>query len=417
MAKAKLKVAQTTSALPHKFLRLQQLLAVIVLLTIATPVYPFNPTQLNEQERQEWEQLIQRFNQPRTFNLLAGKMWSLTHGGDSKKVQEILHLFSAIDQTSGRRPAITTREYKNRIAAFLESDDDQVAGFAATLLAITGDLSFATQIARLLDKKDPPEDPERYVHDLTSRASAAYALSLMGAKEYVPKVALMLKSKNDYDRAGAATALGEFKAREYAKDIAALLKPESGMLSGVESPIHALMEMGAGAEYAAEFVSVIRRNRNGDMTETAVFALVKLGDRQHAKEIARLLSDEYRKADAAVALAIMGATEYTDQIATLLKDRNSSTRMAALDALGIMRAKKYEQQIARHLKDPEVELNAAFALVLMDADRYAKRIIPTVDHLYRGNLNLIDPQPFVEEELQQINNRFRTSFLRMKNLR
>ena len=53
----------------------------------------------------------------------------------------------------------------------------------------------------------------------------------------------------------------------------------------------------------------------------------------------------------------------------------------------------------------------------MDADRYAKRIVPMVEHLYRENLNLVDPQPFVDEELQQISNRFRTSFLRMKNLR
>lgn len=412
MAKAKSKVAQTASGLPQKFLK--PLLSVVVLLAIVTPAYS---TQLTEPERQEWEQLIQRFNQPQTFNLLAGRMWSLTHGGDSKKVQEILTLLTVIDPRSGRRPAITTKEFKNRIAAFLESDDDQVAGFAATLLAITGDLSFAPQIAKLLDKKDPPQDPERYVHDITSRASAAYALSLLGAKEYVPRVALMLKSKNDYDRAGAATALGQFKAKEYAKDIAELLKPESGMMSGVESPIHALMEMGVGAEYAAEFVSVMRRDSDGDLTETAVFALVKLGDRQHAKEIARLLSEKYRKADAAVALAIMGATEYTDQIAGLLKDEDSSTRAAALDALGILRAKKYEREVARHLKDPEVELNAAFALVLMDADRYAKKIIPVVDHLYRQNHNLVDPHPFVEEELEQLKNRFRASFLRMKNLR
>ena len=406
MAKAKLKLAQTALAL-----------SVFFLLAIATSVYPFNPTQLNEQERQEWEQLIQRFNQPRTFDLLAGNMWSLTHGGDSKKVQEILNLFMVLDPRSGRRPAITTREFKNRIATFLDSDDDHVAGFAATLLAVTRDLSYAPLIAKLLDKPDPPADPERPVHDLTSRAAAAYALSLLGAKEYVPRVALMLKSKNDYDRAGAATALGEFKAKEYAKDIAELLKPERGMLFGVESFIHALMEMGVGAEYAAEFVSVIRNDADGDMTETAMFALVKLGDRQHAKEIARLLSDEFRKADAAVALAIMGATEYTDQIAGLLKDKDSLTRMAALNALGIMRAKKYERQVARHLNDPDDRLNAAFALVLMDADRYAKRIIPTVEHLYRQNLNLVEAQPFVEEELEQINNRFRTSFLRMKNLR
>ena len=387
-----------------------------MLLAIATPVYPFNPTQLSAQEKQEWEQLIQRFNEPRTVRLLAGRLWSLTHGGDSKKVEEILNLLTVLDPKSARRPAINTKEFKNTIASFLDSDDDHVAGFAATLLGVLGDLSFAPRIAKLLDKKDPPDDPEKFVPPITSRASAAFALSLMEARDYVQKVALMLKSKNDYDRAGAAIALGQFKAREYAKDVAELLKSESGMSSGAESAIYALMEMGAGAEYAAQFVSVMRDD-HGDTTETAVFALVKLGDKQHAKEIAQLLSQEYRKADAAVALAIMGATEYTDQIARLLNDKDSLTRVAALNALGIMRATKYQLQVAKNLKDPEsfVPIHAAFALVLMDADRYAKRIIPMVEHLHRQNLNLIDPQPFVEEELQQINNRFRSSFERMKN--
>jgi HEAT repeat protein len=398
---------------------IHKLPALFVLLAIITPVYPFNLAQLNAQEREEWEQLIKRFNEPRTFNLLTGKMWSLTHGGDVKKVEEILNLLTVLDPTSGRRPAITTKEFKNRIAAFLESDDDQVASFAATLLAIMGDLSYAPLIAKLLDKQDPPTDPERFVHDITSRGAAAYALSVLGAREYVPKVALMLKSKNDYDRAGATSALAEFKATEYADDIAELLKSESGMLVRDDSPIYALMEMGVGAKYAAEFVRIVHDNPDRDVTQTAVFALAKLGGKEHAKEIARLLVDTYLKEGAAVALAIMGATEYTDQIAGLLKDKDNSVRMGALSALGIMRAKKYEQQIARHLKDPDlgVHLNAAFALVLMDADRYAKTIVPMVQHLYRDNLNLVESQPFVEEELQQINNRFRSSFERMKKLR
>lgn len=409
---ARVKVAQTASALPLKFLTAFALLASV------TSVYPFNnATQLNTQEQQEWDEVIKRFNEPRSINLQTGQMWSLTHGGDSKKVQEILNFLTILDQRSGRRPGITVREFKNRIAAFLDSDDDQVAGFAATLLAITGDPSFAPQIAKLLDKQDPPADPERVVHDLTSRASAAYALSLLGAKEYVPRIALMLKSKNHYDRAGAANALGEFKATEYANDIAELLKPESGMLASNESPIYALMEMGVGAKYAPEFARIIRDARDEDLSETAVYAIVKLGSKEHANEIARLLNDEYRKADAAVALAIMGATEYTDQIARLLSDKDSLTRMAALNALGILRATRYERQIARLLNDADVRLNAAFALVLMDADRYAKKIIPMVEHLYRENLNLVDPQPFVDDELEQINNRFRTSFQRMKKLR
>lgn len=394
---------------------IHRLLSVVALLALVISVCPYSYAQLNVQQRLEWEELIKRFQAPGTFNLLTGQMWALTHGGDSKKTEEILNLLSVLDTTSGRRPAITTREYKNRIAAFLESDDDLVAGFAATLLAITGDLSFAPQIAKLLDTKDP----ERVVHDITSRGSAAFALSLLEARDYIPKVALLLKSKNDYDRAGAARALARFRATEYAKDIAELLKPESGMLANSDAPIYALMEMGVGATYAAEFARVVRDNRDEEMT--AMYALAKLRAREYAKDLVPLLVDTLRKADATNALAMMGATEYADQIARLLNDKDSSNRSAALTALGILGAKKYQQQIAIHLRDAEdVRSSAAFALVLLDADRYATRIIRIIEPPDGVGIVLLQDfefHPLVADDLLEINSRFKTSFARMKRSR
>lgn len=327
----------------------RKLLALIALLAIVTTtVYPFHSTQLNEQERQEWEELIQRFREPRAARLLIGPLVGGIHGGGLKVDEEMMNLVTLLYGRSGRQPAINTREFKNRIATFLNSDNDDNATCAAIMLGITGDLSFAPQIATLLDKRDQPADADGNF----SRTSAAFALSLMGAKDYVPKVALMLKSKHARDRAGAATALGQFHAKEYAKDVA------------------------------------------------------------------RLLGDEFLKADAAKALAIMGASEYTDQIARLLNDKDETNRIAALIALGIMRANKYQQQVARHLKDADdfVRLCAAVALVLMDADRYAKTIIPKVERLYRENNLLLEQEfhPFVVDELQQIDRRFRSSFERMK---
>ena len=201
MAIANLKVAQ----------------AALVLLTIFTSVYPFNSTQLSVQERQEGERLIKRFNEPRSVRLLGQQLWGEIHGGGLKISEEMRNLLILIDLTSGRRPAINTREFKNRIASFLDSDNDDDAAFAATLLGIAGDLSYAPQIAKLLDKRDPPADASGFVMPIGSRASAAFALSLMGAKEYVPKVALMLKSKNDYDRAWAVRALRQFRLRNMRK--------------------------------------------------------------------------------------------------------------------------------------------------------------------------------------------------------
>ena len=240
----------------------------------------------------------------------------------------------------------------------------------------------------------------------------------MGAREYIPKLVLMLKSQNDYDRMGAAIALGQFQAKEHANKVASLLRRENPGLRVDDSPIYALMEMGVGPAYAADFARVLHNNFDTEITKTAAFALAKLGAKEYKKDIAKLLGQEFHKGDAAKVLALMGATEYVDQIASLLKDQNGLTRTAALLALGIMRATNYVPQVASLLKDAEVyvPIYAAYALVLMEADQYADQILPKVEHLYREDLFLGEERfhPFAEDEIKKIKNRFKESFLRMK---
>ena len=374
-------------------------------------------TQKASEVTQESTQLAMRFQNLRSINLLSSQMWTLTHAGMLKnEVDESMKLLATfLEKALKNEDAGSATEFKSKMAAFLNSNDDVVAGFAAIVLGISGDRNYTPEIAKLLDKEEPTDVRSK---PITSRNRAALALSLMGAREYIPKLVLMLKSQNDYDRMGAALALGQLQAKEHANEVASLLRSGNDQLRVDESPIYALMEMGVGPAYVADFAKLLNDSFDTETSKAAAFALAKLGAKQYKPHIAKLLGQEFHKGYAAVVLALMGATEYVDQIARLLKDKSGLTRTDALLALGIMRATKYVPQIAEHLKDPEVyvPIHAAFALVLLEADRYADQILPEVEHLYREDRMLGQERfhPFAEDEGKKIKNRFKESFLKMK---
>ena len=103
------------------------------------------------------KQLALRFQNPRSINLITSEMWALTHAGSLKnevdESMELLVIF--LDKASKNEDAGSAKEFKSKMAAFLNSKDDIVAGFAATVLGISGDLSYAPLIAKLLDKEEP----------------------------------------------------------------------------------------------------------------------------------------------------------------------------------------------------------------------------------------------------------------------
>jgi HEAT repeat protein len=406
-------------------LHFRTFLLLIVLTLIPAAAAAQSTTPSADEGRREWEQLRKRFNEPRSYNLITSGMWTLTHAGESKKeIEEVIRLLTILSDSFAKQDLALLKDvggargFKDRMAALLNSKDDVVAGFAATMLGISGDSRYSPTVAKLLDKKDPPEDDEEWHPEVSSRGRAAVALSLLGAREYVPKLVAMLGSPSRYDRSGAAIALGQLGAREHAKEVAAVLSDQRYKYEDDDSPIHALVEMGVAAEYVGEIAKVLQDEFRGETVETAAYALAKLGARQYAKDIARLLGKEFRKGDAAKALAVMGAAEYGDEIARMLGDKNPLNRKDALLALGVLNATKYAVQVAKHLKDPEgfVTNYAAYALVLMGSGEHADQVVPLVENAHRQNLylNAGDFHPIVEEELSKIRSRFNENYLKMK---
>jgi HEAT repeat protein len=84
----------------------------------------------------------------------------------------------------------------------------------------------------------------------------------------------------------------------------------------------------------------------------ACYALAKLNAKQHVKDLAGLLEDEYRRRHAAKALAVFGAKEYPKDIAKLIEDTNSLVRCDALIALAILDARGASREHRRASSGP-----------------------------------------------------------------
>lgn len=383
------------------------------------------PSELRQDEKQKWEKLRKRFTEEYVGYLYSG-IWPLTHSDDSRsEVEESLKLLQVLINALGRNdPALLNeiggvKGFKERFLRLMRSGGDTVSGFAATVLAISGDSSYAPQIAALLEKKDASSADEFAYPVVTVRGRAARALGILGAKEYAPRIVPLLQSKNEYDRAGAATALGLLGAKEYAQDVVKMLSNRDFIIRE-DSAIYSLMLMGAAAEYKKEIAQVLGEIET-ERSKTAAYALARLRAKEYAKDIARLLKDPLRKGYAAKALAIMGAKEYAGEIALMLNDNNELNQADALLALGVMNAKEYIPQVAKRLKPKSekdfVSTYAAMSLVLMDAGEYAKDILPLLKRAGQADafLDVGSFNPIVEDDVDEINNRFKTSLARMSS--
>jgi len=178
--------------------------------------------------------------------------------------------------------------------------------------------------------------------------------------------------------------------------------------------------MGVAADYADVFASVLRDKLTPSETaEAAVYALAALKSKRHAKDIARLLDEKYRRADAAKALALMCAKEYAPRIALMLSDEGSLDQSAALLALGVLGAREYVPEAVRIMRRQEKSFGsyyAAAALVLLDATEHAAEVVPHVERGYDAKLYLTadDFSPLVEDDLKPLRLRYEESFLKMR---
>ena len=114
-----------------------------------------------------------------------------------------------------------------------------------------------------------------------------------------------------------------------------------------------------------------------------------LGDQESKGEIARLVKTkpaeppkeedydaEFDRGRSAMALGMLGATEYADELAQLLRDPNPQTRGGAALGLGYLRGQQYADRVAPLLSDDNdnVQITAIYSLAMMDARSHAKEI-------------------------------------------
>jgi HEAT repeat protein len=352
-------------------------------------------------ELKEYETVQRSLLDPRNADLLNAAGWTLAHAADGKDVEQaakawgLLQAFADSSKNQQLVEAGGIKGLRGNVAGLLKSKDPVVRGFAAILLAVIGADGYKNDIARLLeDKKGPPgEDWHKFVYNF-DRSRAAMALGLMGAKEFAPRLSALLRSSDAADRAGAALGLGYMRAEEYVSDIAKLLDDNDDQAR--VAAMQALGELGA-KQYAREIAGLLASLGDPMVSETACYALARLNAKQESKALGGLLKEDFRKRNAAKALALLGAKEYTRDIAQLIQDSDALVRCDALIALGILDAREYTESVAAHLQDKEgfVRPYAAVALVLMCDQTHTKEILALMRPEEKGTSDF-DVQQYVK---------------------
>lgn len=357
----------------------------------------------------ETEKVIMRFNEPKHLNLLQGAMWTVTHDySDIKNLDRVLKSVSSYFEAfakyqSGDKQVLeklgSIGGFKKLLGDLIKDNDQAIRALGAVLIGISGDVEMAPNLVAILDRREEAKG-ERIIYD---RGRAALALGLLGAAQYKPKLAALLKSKNEYDRSGAISGLGELKATEFSTEIAAMLVGESNNFRDDASPVYFLVETGTAKRHEKELVKALSGRFTTESSKAAMYALVSINSTESATEISNLLNDRFLKADAAKALALLGANKYSHDIALLLNDESALVRSAALLAVGILKATKYQNDVAKALSSNEkfVQISAAQSIFLMEAESHYAAAILLLEKRQVADpvLTVSDFSPFVNDKI------------------
>ncbi len=348
---------------------------------------------------------------------LSSEMWTLTHAYDSKvEVDRVLNFFAEFFQAveSNDAELVTklggAKGFKDKFAKFLDSKDQAVKGFSAFILGASGDKSYAPKLAKLVNQRDPSFEDRFAGERAFYRGRAAMALGMLEAQEFKIDIAKLLKSKNEYDRSGAIHALADLSAVEYTKDIVSILSDEEFEFDDDDSPLYFLYETKQLAGFKKETAQLIRRPYSSKMKESAAFALASVGAKEHAKDIAVLLNDPYRRGVAMKALALLEAKEYLQQIATFLNDESSLVVADAAISLGILGAEKYSKELSATITKHNASgasVSAAEAIFLIGATDHYDRARAVIEFkIYERPFPMAgDFHHFVENKIESVRKR------------
>jgi HEAT repeat protein len=197
-------------------------------------------------------------------------------------------------------------QYKEDIAALLQSMNDYDRSGAAHALATLKATEYAGEIAGLLSKTGSgfrrDESPihalvnmgvgQQYKKEIAQaldedfssevQVAAVYALAHLRALEYAPHIAKLLDDK--YRRDDAAKGLAILGAKEYTKKIASMLDDENAPLDQAAA-LRALGILEAN-EYAPKAAQLMRDQRKSFVAVDAAESLILMGANDYLKEAA-----------------------------------------------------------------------------------------------------------------------------------
>jgi HEAT repeat protein len=381
------------------------------------------PPEFTAQDKQEMDALMAHFENERTMPVFEAAGWTMMHVASEDARKRVDPLFGALQEyrKGNAAPVLALGGAKGLVKEFrnlLADPDPVMRAFAAILLAVIDDRESKTEIAKLLKPRPAPavpapgEEPDALVRQF-DRGRAAIALGLMGAGEYAKDISPLLASDDAIVRSGAALGLGYMGDKTCVKEIAALLKDKDDEVQNCAERALAMLD---AREYAKDIASLLVARGDPSVHETACFALAKLRAKDQVPEIAKLLQDEFGRQKASKALAVMGAGDYTNDIAAILGSDEPLSRCAALVSLGILNAKATEDAVAEHLKDKEefVRPYAALALVLMGSRKYAREAVAGVGEEIDNLLTYHEFDPLVMDDLRKIRDRARANLKEMQ---
>lgn len=372
-------------------------------------------------EKSDWRDFTTRWKQNKeTLEAIA---WTLIHVSESEKeMEEIVHIWEVIESSVNADDPSTMHTVggieavKARFATLMDSPDQVICASAAISLGVLGDREYGPRLAAELHKV--PAHSEEELLDPLCRGRTAVALGIMGAEGCAVELLPLLESKNRYDREGAALGLNLLEATSFSTQVAELLPTPERYVTDEEyeylsddSAIFSLVRMGLGSQYASQFVEVVQNSRaSSEVRTTAMYALARTGDASFAPVIAELLNERFRKGDAAKALALLGATEYSDQIAGLLHDSEPLVLQDAALALGILGADNYAEQVAALLGHELdfVRYYAAVGIIMMQARSFYQEAIPIIDEYHNAGYHMHpgDLHPIMGDKFELTQSRF-----------
>jgi len=220
-------------------------------------------------------------------------------------------------------------------------------------------------------------------HNFSIQVNAIWALGALKAREAIPGLLRLLEDEEPNVRAPAVSALGQVEAREAIPRIRELLKDKSSNVR--DRAIYALGSLRA-KEAIADIVQAVQhdvRSCVGGRAQSIAGTLRGLGAAEAGAELLKALkgaTTAEARHNFATMLSLVGVREAMPELQALLRDPEARVRRGAVDALRQLGARGSGIRAVLKDKDPSVLMAAIQALGALDEKDAIPDLLPFLDH-------------------------------------